>query len=97
MEEKSMNKIVLVVFPTIQRSQYFFEEIVKPISNVKRHDKGEGVTDKYIFKFYSQSFPDKLRGYQPEWIYMSNDLDMETYKVLLQLVKGDHSKIKVVD
>ena len=90
-------KIVLLVFPTMIRAQHFFEEIIKPVSNVKRHDKGEAITDKYIFKFHSQSFPDKMRGYSPEWIYMSNDLDMEAYRVLLQCVKGDHSKIKVVD
>lgn len=93
-----MNKnIVLVVFPTIYRAQHFFEEIVKPLSNIIRHDKSQAVTDKYIFKFHSEFCPDKMRGYSPEWIYMSNDLDMEAYKVLLQLVKGDHNKIKVVD
>lgn len=89
--------LVLVVFPTMERSLWYFNDKIKPIQSVIREDKSQAITDKHVFKFHSQSFPDKMRGYRPEWIYMSNDLDMETYNVLLRLVEGDHSKIKVVD
>lgn len=95
-----MNKgLILVVMPIYYRSKCFIEDYLMPInSSLKQIDNSTFESDNYKIRLGSLSSPENIRGLRPDYIYLSNECTAKIYQeIMLPLVNGEHSRIKVVD
>ncbi len=90
--------LILIIFPTLMRSQWFFEDNIAPLMpELKKLDNITYENDKFKLKLCSSYNSDNLRGYNASFIFLSDECNLKTYNdIVLHLVKGDHSKVKVV-
>lgn len=90
--------LILVIFSTYNRAEWFYEDNIKPVmSYLKKVNNMTYESDTYILRLCSLSNPNNLRGYNANFIYLSDECSLKIYnEIVLPLVKNRHECIKVV-
>lgn len=90
---------ILVIFETHQRAAWYVNEVMLPLMpRIEKKNVNLFESDMYRVHILSAANEMNLRGRLADLIYASNEISLKQYtELVLPLVKGDHSKIKVVE
>jgi hypothetical protein len=87
---------ILVIFENHNRAVWFIEDKLLPLMPYLNQKNSAYESDTFIVKPASLMNENSLRGRSPDLVYLTEECTLKQYNLILQLVKGDHNKIRVV-
>lgn len=87
---------ILVIFENHTRAEYFIEDKILPLMPYLDKKNGAYESDTFIVRPASLMNENNIRGRRPDLVYLTEECSLKQYNLILQLVQGNHDKIRVI-